>query len=217
MKRILFVISLNLMVLSVLNNTYAQEPVIQEVKAGDGDEDCNKRKFPDFKRNLRLSAISMEANVAQKVDSMAYVYFKEMQNELPENEKEIGFLDTLILASTAHYATDSGVELFSFGYIVHSDHSDFEPGEASFYLIGIKEKGKILFLDIMHDIEGALILQLLGFEYNSTRDTAIIWGKVEGLFLEEFGRFKLVVQEKMRLCLYECKDVGGVAVPNDGK
>lgn len=210
MKKLLFLLCIDFLGLTGINAVYSQEPVKREIALEDDDDtDCDKSKFPDFKRNLRFTTSAIELSVSQYVDSLAKVYFHEMKSQLAPEEREVGYLDTLILSSTAHFFSDAGVELFSYGYIVHSDHSDFEPGEASFYLIGVKQKGEIISMEVFHDIDGAMTLQLLGFEFTSTKDGAVFWGKVDGLFLDEYGRFKLLITSKMRLCLYECKNESG--------
>lgn len=204
MKLLFLTLGLAVFIISLQNQVQAQ--VGQNIELFGDDENCDTTKFPDYKRNLRFTNSAIELKISHKIDSLARVFYREMRAELPADEAEPGFLDTLILSSTSHYFSDAGVELFSFGYIVHSDNEDFETGEASFYFLGVKRKGEILFVDALHDIEGALTLQLAGFEFNETKDTATVWGKVEGLFLDEYGRFKLVVNNKMRMCLFECKN-----------
>ena len=183
----------------------AEKTKVSLVFVADSDEDCDSTKFPDFKSNLRFTTSAIEPKIAKTIDSIARVYFENLKITLPEDEKEAGYLDTLIPSSTAHYFSSAGAELFAFGYIVHSDHSDFEANEASFFIVGAKKDGKIIAMDILHDIDGAILLQIKGFEYLPGNEGVVIWGKTDALLAEGYGRFKLTISKESRSCEYECK------------
>jgi len=160
--------------------------------------ECDSLKFPDFKNNLREIKYKASPAFIRETDSLATLFIKQQCKD------DTLFCGEIYLKNHLHYKTASDYDLFSFAYGYKGGEKSMEEASASFFVFGVKQKGKIIFYDIVSDLMGEIQLTLCGFEVESK--TLIVWGEVHPYFTpEDCGKFKLSIKEGESSYDYACK------------
>lgn len=161
--------------------------------------ECDSLKFPDFKNNLTALVITQPPAFTEQIDSIANDF------RTRQCDADRIYCGEMFLKHQRLYTTETGQEVFSFGYAFPDSAVTLEYEEsAGFFVFGIFTDGKITFYDIVEDMLGEVRFTLAGFETNGT--TTIIWGERYLYFPDsaEYGKFKLTINGKNSSWEFEC-------------
>ena len=163
--------------------------------------ECDSLKFPDFKINIQEQETTITAEFENEIAKIANDFIKK------QCEQDTLYCDEIYLKERIQYRSSLGYDLFSFSYAFKNSETGMEKGSASFFVFGIKQKGKIIFYDIAADLIGEIQLKLLGFEIAGNK--TIVWGEMYPYFSsEDYGKFKLTIEGQETSYEFQCKSQG---------
>lgn len=163
--------------------------------------ECDSSKFPDFKMNIQEQKITITAEFENEIAKIANDFIKI------QCEQDTLYCDEIYLKERIQYRSLLGYDLFSYSYAFKNSETGMEKGSASFFVFGIKQKGKIIFYDIAADLIGEIQLKLLGLEIAGNK--TIVWGEMYPYFSsEDYGKFKLTIEGQETLYEFQCKSQG---------